>query len=265
MAAPTDVLWLGNDGPPPPNPQTESVFHLSTAGDVLLPTLPNVSATGIAFDGTFLYFNNDGVLAKRDLNGTLLADVFFPPPKAGANSEDLAYDISTGLLWRMDNFDPDGPGDGAPKVTKFNPLTGVVDNTFHVAPAVPLLPPGGVRWGGLGIAHDQAGNRLFLSFQAEPAPIQYGVVLVRDLTTGATDVLFQTTGFQTGGMDYDPDTQTLWIGDAGFVRHISLDPAFIDPAGTTIVDLASSAILATVKNSSGRFVDGLAFVRGRCP
>ena len=76
MAAPTDVLWLGNDGPPPPNPQTESVFHLSTAGDVLLPTLPNVSATGIAFDGTFLYFNNDGVLTKRDLNGTLLAVVF---------------------------------------------------------------------------------------------------------------------------------------------------------------------------------------------
>lgn len=271
MAAPTDVLWLGNDGPPPPNPQTESVFHLSTAGDVLLPTLPNVSATGIAFDGTFLYFNNDGELAKRDLTGTLLADVLLSPPKAGANSEDLAYDVSTGLLWRMDNFVPDDPSDpdvpvgGAPKVTKFNPLTRVVDNTFYVAPAIALLPPGGVRWGGLGIAHDQPGNRLFLSFEAEPAPFPNGVVLVRDLTTGATDVLFQTTGFQTGGMDYDPDTQTLWIGGADFVRHISLDPAFIDPAGTTIVDLASSAILATVKNSSGRFVDGLAFVRGFCP
>ena len=265
MSSTTDVLWLGNDGPPPPNPQTESVFHLSTAGDVLLPILPNVSATGIAFDGTVLYFNNDGLLAKRDLNGTLLADVVVAPPKAGENSEDLAFDVSTSLLWRMDNFDPDGPDGGSPKVTKFDPLTGVVANTFYVSPENTLLPPGGVQWGGLGIAHDQAGNRLFLSFEVDSEPFQVGVVLVWDLSTKAKSVLFQTAGFQTGGLDYDPETQTLWIGDADFVRHVSLDPAFIDPAGTTILDLASSAILASVKNSSGRFADGLAFVRGRCP
>ena len=290
MAAPTDVLWLGNDGPPPPNPQTESVFHLSTAGDVLLPTLPNVSATGIAFDGTDLYFSakkSGGspitILTKRNLNGDDLHAGLLSPDAAGSNSHDLAFDIDTGLLWRMDSFDPAGLGGGSPKVTKFNPATGdpVLIDTFFVSPSdvTPsiALPANAERWFGYGIAHDQVGKRLFLSFRAENDKsdvFHSGVVLVWHLDTGVPELLFKTDAFTTGGMDYDPDTQTLWIGGIAapnFVRHISLDPKFINPDGSTIVTPSSDAILATVKVppqpnlSQAGFTDGLAFVRGRCP
>jgi len=233
-AALSGTLWLGNDG-------GGSVFHTDVAGNVL-GQVPNTPVTGIAFDGSFLYFSDmGGNITRRSADGgTVLAS--FAVPRVGIPSEDLAWDPVRQRLWRIEH-DP-------ATVRRIHPTTGAVEATYSI-PALdpdPNLTPRG----GLGIAYDCHHDRLYVSFcQAGCASLEKGLVLVMDPNTGTiTGELFRAQG-ATGGLAYDGESGALWVGStllsAIIVRNMSL----------------SGTVLGSFERPQpGGFVDGLEFVGG---
>ncbi len=226
------TLWLGNDG-------AGDVFHTDDAGNVIH-VVPTTPVTGVAFDGTNLYFSNHlGQIDRRSEDGTTIFGGF-SISTLGNPSEDLAWDPTRQRLWRIEH-DP-------ASVRKIDPISGTVDATYSI-PAVdedPNLTPRE----GLGIAYDCRRDRLYISFcQAGCASVTRGLVLVMDPNTGAiADELFRTDGFATGGLGYDAASDALWVGDVGTIRKMSFLGVVLD---------------GFVRPQPGGFVDGLEFI-GSC-
>ena len=241
----TSELWLGNDRDPDAASADSDVVAMDMGGNVLM-QIVDTPTTGVAFDGTNLWFSGStGVLTKRTKATPGVVDDTFKTAVFGNNTEDLAWDRTRGCLWRIENspatlvkIDPDP--------ANIDPATGFLSaSAFPLAPAD--LDPN--LQGGYGIAYDEARDRLYVSFgHLDPDPLDAGVVLTVDPTTGAvTGVLFHTVGHATGGLGYDSATDTLWVGDSAFIRHLTL----------------AGGILAVVtRPPRGAFVDGLEFIGG---
>jgi DNA-binding beta-propeller fold protein YncE len=196
-------LWLGNDA-------RGDVFQTDTAGTVLTRlVLPEV--TGIAFDGTSLYFaDRIGNYTRRTPDGvTVLGSFLVNTTDTG---EDLAWDSARNRLWRIVHTNV---------LQKIDPATQSLEASFTIPAADPVLG----TLGGLGIAYDRMRDRLYVSFCSLGCSDQAaGLVAVVDPETGAVvDELFRTDGFYTGGLAYDPGTDTLWVGDRLVVRNTGLD------------------------------------------
>jgi hypothetical protein len=62
--------------------------------------------------------------------------------------------------------------------------------------------------------------------------LQAGLVDIVDPATGAVKgTLFRTSGFNTGGLAYDPSTDSLWVGDWEVIRNVTLTGAVIGSFG----------------------------------
>ena len=229
-------LWLGNDG-------GGTTFHVDTTGAVL-GSLPGVPSTGLAFDGSTLYLSNfPGGITERTADGTVILDSFFIAHEAGVCcGEDLAWDTSRDRLWRIDHSNP---GAGIPsKLRRIDPVTNLLETSFDL----PLVVGDFANMGGLGLAYDPIRDLLYASFcHAGCATLLEGIVIAVDPDTGGMvgPPLFTTSGFATGGLGYDPATDTLWVGDNTVVRNMELD-------GTVLSSFA--------RPGPGGFVDGLEFI-----
>jgi hypothetical protein len=268
----TAVLWLGNDTfSERAIADKVSVFAMDLGGNLLV-EVEETGMTGVAFDGTNLWFSaQSGVaplvteLTKRNTDGTLIPGAIFSPRAFSRNgAEDLTFDTKRQLLWRIDH-DP-------ATLVQIDPTTGAFVQSF-VLPAADL----GVLKGGYGIAYDTVEDVLYVSFgRPDGDPLRNfmeGVVRIVNPNTAVPDpvdpvtgtiaitgVLFRTkaaapeeTSFATGGLAYQPGTGTLtgegtlWVGDQFYVRHMSL----------------SGDVIARVRNPHpDHFVDGLEFVSG---
>lgn len=223
-------LWLGND--------TEgSVFQTNTTGGVIT-TLPNLPVTGIASTGTFLYFaDRVGDFTKRTADGSTVLDSFVV--SSGDTGEDLAWDSKRNVLWRIVHTNV---------LQEIDPATHSLVNSFSIPTADPLL----VTLGGLGIAYDNTRDQLYVSFcHVGCASLSAGLVDVVNPANGTVlGTLFRTDGFATGGLGYDPATDSLWVGDLTTVRNMS----------------RSGAVLSSfTRPQPGGFVDGLEFVGNTVP
>jgi len=220
-------LWLGND-------TGGLVFHTDTAGALVSPPVA-APVTGIAFDGANLFFSDAaGHTTRRTLDGVTVLGSFAVAPH-GSPTEDLAWDSTRGRLWRVDHFPP--------TLVKINPVTGLEEAFYPLAIPDPVL---GVR-GALGVAYDSSRDKLYVSFcHAGCATLALGLVVVVDPATGGElGELFRTAGFATGGLGYDPLTDTLWVGDSVTERNMSL----------------GGAVLSSFNKPGGAgFTDGLEFV-----
>lgn len=253
----TAALWLGNDTFID-HAAGKSVFAMDLGGNLLI-EVENTAMTGVAFDGTNLWFSAQlstdlsvAQLTKRNTDGTPVPGLTFSPQAVSPSTEDLTFDTKRQLLWRIDN-DP-------ATLVQIDPTTGVVVQ-FFALPAADLDPD---LKGGYGIAYDNFKDVLYVSFgRLDGDPLQNfreGIVKTADPATGAiTGELFRTqaatgeTSFATGGLAYQPGTGTLtgegtlWVGDQFYVRHMSL----------------SGDVIARVRSPApGGFVDGLEFVSG---
>jgi hypothetical protein len=257
----TAALWLGNDTFSDAAAGF-SVFAMDLGGNLLI-EVQNTAMTGVAFDGTNLWFSSPvsadpsvADLTKRNTDGTLVPGATFSPQAFSPSTEDLTFDTKRQLLWRIDN-DP-------ATLVQIDPATGAVVQSFALS-AAGLDPD---LKGGYGIAYDNVKDVLYVSFgrlDGDPFPNHFmeGVVKTADPATGAiTGELFRTdavasgeTTFATGGLAYQPGTGTLtgegtlWVGDLLYVRHMSL----------------TGEVIARVRSPHpSRFVDGLEFVSGSC-
>jgi hypothetical protein len=225
------TLWLGND-------LSGDVFHTDEVGSVI-GAVPNTPVSGIAFDGTYLYFsNNVGNVSRRNANGASVGGDFNVPGMA--TLEDLAWDSVRGKLWGIEH--------NPARVHKIDASTGLAEITY----AVPLVDsdPNLTPRGGLGIAYDCNRDLLYLSFcQVGCASLARGLVLVMDPSTGAIiGELFRTDGFATGGLGFDGSADALWVGDRLTVRKMT----------------RTGAVLSNfARPQPGSFVDGLEFI-GAC-
>jgi hypothetical protein len=223
-------LWLGND-------TVGDVFQTSTTGAVLN-QVNNLATTGIAWDGSSLYFADPaGDFTKRSANGAVVLASFFVA--SGDTGEDLAWDSKRDVLWRIVHSN---------LVEEINPTTGTLVNSFNIPTADPILG----TLGGLGIAYDSKRDQLDVSFCAVGcSSLAAGLVDVVDPNTGTVlGPLFRTTGFATGGLGYDAATDTLWVGDETTVRNMS----------------RTGAVLSSFSRPQpGGFVDGLEFIGTSVP
>lgn len=220
------TIWLGNDN-------GGSVFQTDTAGAVLR-QLPSLPTTGIAFDGANLYFtNSSGLIAKRTSDGATVLDSF---TISGLSPEDMAWDTTRSRLWRLDHDN---------KLHRLNAGTHSEDVVFQL----PTTFLGFGNIGGLGLAYDAGRDRLYASFcHTGCADLVSGIVLSIDPTTGAIlGELYATSGFATGGLGYDPLTDTLWVGDSRVIRNMTLGGAVLSSFARPL---------------PGGFVDGLEFISG---
>jgi DNA-binding beta-propeller fold protein YncE len=216
------------------------VFHTDLAGHVL-GGLPNARVSGIAFNGSFLYFSDmGGNITRRTADGgTVLASFAVAP--VGTPSEDLAWDPARQRLWRIEH-DP-------ATVRRIHPTTGAVEATYSIPALDPdpdLTPRGGV-----GIAYDCHRDRLYVSFFQANNLSNKGLVLVMDPNTGTiTGELFRAQG-PTGGLAYDGESDALWVGSAiGSVETVRN------------MSLSGSVVSSFERPQPGGFVDGLEFVGG---
>ena len=216
------TLWLGNDTGGP-------VFHTGTDGTLLGSVVTPV--TGIAFDGSSLYFSNSiGGTTRRTLDGATVLNGFSAPP-FGSPTEDLAWDSTRNRLWRIDH--------ASPFLVRINPVTGLVDQTVALSTTDPagLLTP----LGGLGIAYDPIRDLLYASFcQQGCASFGTGLIMSFSPVTGASAGLELRPGFATGGLAFDPLTDTLWVGANQVIHNIALDgsdlSSFTKPGGAGFTD-----------------------------
>ena len=230
------TLWLGNDG-------GGHVFHTDLAGHDL-GGVPNTPVSGVAFDGSSLYFSDmGGNITRRSADGrTVLASFAVPP--VGTPTEDLAWDPVRQRLWRIEH-DP-------ATLRRIHPTTGAVEATYSIPALDPdpdLTPRGGV-----GIAYDCHHDLLYVSFFQANNLSNKGLVLVMDPNTGTiTGELFRAQG-PTGGLGYDGESGTLWVGSAvgsvETVRNMSLSGAVLNSFD---------------RPQPGGFVDGLEFIGGCDP
>src|SRR5712664_468330 len=218
-------LWLGND-------TGGDVFQTTTTGSVIT-DLTNLPTTGIAWDGTNLYFANpSGFFTKRTADGMTVLDSFTITPSTGGG-EDLAWDSNRKVLWRILH--------NPAALQKIDP----VSKTLIASYAIPNSDPGFLgTLGGLGIAYDSTRVVLDVSFcSAGCSSLAAGLVDRVDPNTGnVLGQLFRTSGFATGGLAYDLGTDTLWVGDSSVVRNM---------------DRSGNVISSFSRPSPGGFVDGL--------
>lgn len=229
------TLWLGND-------TVGHVFQTDTTGAVLR-TILNTPTTGIAFDGTNLYFSNfDGNATKRTADGGTILDSFLIPKSPFVCcAEDLAWDTTRDRLWRLDHSAPPG----VPSfLRKINPVTEMEEAAFPMPLQLPMFS----NLGGIGVAYDSMRDLLYVSFchAGCSAPLTDGIVLTVDPDTGTVlGTLFQTDRFGTLGLAFDRTTDTLWVGDFAVVRNVTL-------AGVELSNFA--------RPPGGGAVDGLEFI-----
>jgi len=229
------ALWLGND-------TIGDVFETTTSGTVIT-DLVGLPTTGIAWDGTNLYFADPaGNFTKRTADGkTVLAS--FPQIASPGGGEDLAWDSNRKVLWRILH--------NPAALQKIDPVA----ETLIASYSIPNSDPGFLgTLGGLGIAYDSTRDRLYLSFcSAGCSSFSVGLVSIVDPNTLAPNTpsnlstLFRTSGFATGGLAYDASTDTLYVGDNGVVRHM---------------DRSGNVLSTFNRPTPGAFVDGLEFVSG---
>jgi Tol biopolymer transport system component len=227
------TLWLGNDA-------HGDVFRTDTVG-TMLNEIPNLPVSGIAFDGTFLYFSDPGgLLEQLTTDGSTLVQAVSIP--SAGDAEDLAWDSKRQRLWRIDHFPA-----SAPTLRKINVATGTIEASYPLPSADPVDFVSLAPLGGLGVAYDGTRDLLYVSFcQAGCARLDAGVVKSVDPNTGTViGDLFRTAGFATGGLAYDPAADTLWVGSADVVRNMTL-------TGTVLSSF--------VRPQPGGFVDGLELV-----
>lgn len=223
-------LWLGND-------TIGDVFQTTNTGSVVT-QLPNLPVTGIASDGTDLYFaDRAGDFTKRTSDGSTILDSFVVA--SGDTGEDLAWDSKRDVLWRIVHTNV---------LQEINPATHSLVNSFIIPTSDPILG----TLGGLGIAYDNTRDELYVSFcSVGCSSLASGLVDIVDPNTGTVSgTLFRTTGFATGGLGYDASTDTLWVGDELTVRNMSR-------AGATLSSFA--------RPQPGGFVDGLEFIPTSVP
>jgi hypothetical protein len=219
------ILWLGND-------TLGDVFQTDTSGTVLQ-QIPDIDVTGIAFDGSNLYFaDRPGNYSVRTPDGLTVLDTFTAP--SGGTGEDLAWDTSRNRLWRVVHNND---------LQKVDPVSGTVEAMFALPTSHPLF----TTLGGLGVAYDGNRDLLYVSYcERGCAPVSLGLVQIVDPATGlVTGDLFTTSGFMTGGLGYDPVSDSLWVGDSTTVRNI---------------DLTGNVLSSFARPSPGGFVDGLEFI-----
>jgi predicted esterase len=227
-ALPTPTLWLGND-------MSGDVFATDLSGHPVT-DLGNLPRTGIAFDGTYLYFGDrGGNIEQRTSDGQLVLKSF-NIPISGCCAEDLAWDTKRQRLWRIDHGDV---------LHEIDINTGTNDRSF----LLPTTDPAGILTplGGLGIAYDPGRDLLYVSFCQQGCVLNgQGLVETVDPSTGnVTGVLFRSTVGLTAGIGYEADDDSLWIGDVGVVHHFS----------------RSGAVLSSFNRPQpGGPVDGLEFI-----
>jgi hypothetical protein len=224
-------LWLGND-------DGGDVFQTSESGAVLTDIVAT-PVTGIAFDGTSFYFSEafSGTITQRSADGSRVLKTF-TIPLVSSGAEDLAWDSKRQRLWRIEH--------NPPALRRIDPVTGTADATFSLSSEDAQLGP----LGGLGVAYDPTRDQLYVSFcQAGCSSVNTGLVKVFNPDTGADlGVLFRKNTFNTGGLAFDAQTDTLWVGDFTLVRHLS----------------RSGALLSSFhRPQPGGFVDGLEFIPPR--
>jgi RHS repeat-associated protein len=219
-------LWISNDG-------SGDAFQTDLTGKVLT-DLPNVGISGVGFAGNSLYFGfPSGPVQRRTPDGQQVLDTFSFP--SGNPSEDITWDCKRKELWRVGHNDV---------LTSFDPLTGTVNQTY----TLPNVDPGGAitPLGALGITYDSKRDVLYVSFcQTGCARLDKGFVEIVSPDTGAVlGVRFRTESFATGGLAYETDDDTLWVGDLTVVRHMTLD---------------GQVLSSFPRPQPGGFVDGLTF------
>lgn len=227
------TLWLGTDG-------AGFYYQIDTAGNLLSgPFNDGVpgETTGIAFDGTNLWTSSYlGTVTEHNGDGTGDLGNFFVNPTA-ALSEDMAWDGSRDLLWRITHSNGTGPGSFIQGFDR----AGNLEHEYEM----PVGVDGFLNMGGLGIAYDPTRDLLYASFcHAGCSGLADGVVLSVNPSDGTSSVLF-LAGYATGGLGYDPGTDTLWVGDYGVVRNVDLSGAVNDTVSRPF---------------GGNFADGLEFV-----
>jgi hypothetical protein len=215
------------------------VYHTDTSGAVL-GAIP-VPTTGIAWNGSNLYFSSAaGITDRRSADGSMVLGSF-AVPLMGSPSEDLAWDPSRNRLWRIDHW--------MPHLLRIDPSTGLADASFPLStidPGGPLTP-----LGGLGIAYDSRRDLLYLSFcSAGCSAFLPGLIETYDPATGAYLGVLTRPGFATGGLAYDALTDTLWVGDNQRIVNI---------------DLAGNELSSFFKPGGSGFTDGLEFVPSSVP
>jgi uncharacterized repeat protein (TIGR01451 family) len=244
----TATLWLGN------NAQTtdRDAFQSDTTGAVLR-TLNNTLLSGVAFDGEFLYFGTlYGAIEKRTADGATVLDSFTLPglatfPVSGGRTDacchDLAWDSQRQRLWRIEH---------GGWLEKIHPQS----RTREAHYAMPTTVDGSniQRLAGLGVAYDAGRDLLYVSFcEYGCARFDEGLVLLIDPDTGSViGTLFRTDGFATGGLGYDSQTDTLWVGSKTAIG-----------SPVTVINMSRDgeqlSIFTSPVTSSG-FADGLEFV-----
>ncbi len=226
------VLWLGNDSPAG---RGAHLYAVDTNGAVLR-TLSDLGVSGIAFDGSSLYFNSESTITRRSLDGATVLETLHVA--STNNSEDLAWDCRRQRIWRIDHDN---------RLRRIDPLTRAQDQVFVLPPS----DPAGVATplAGLGVAYDAKRDLLYVSFckaGCDFTSFPGGVIMKVNPGTGAvTGQLFRTAnGIHTAGLAYEPATDTLWVGDLNVVRRMTL----------------SGAVVSTIPTPVSAFVDGLEFV-----
>jgi PEP-CTERM motif len=104
----------------------------------------------------------------------------------------------------------------------------------------------------LGVAYDNTRDELYVSFcHVGCASLAAGLVDVVNPVNGTVlSMLFRTDGFATGGLGYDPVTDSLWVGDLTTVRNMS----------------RTGAVLSSfTRPQPAGFVDGLEFIGNTVP
>src|SRR5262249_16530764 len=165
---------------------------------------------------------------------TISAEPFCGPAGAGC-TEDLAWDSKRRRLWRTVH--------NSPALQKIDPATHTLEASFPLNNSDPVI--GAV--GALGIAYDAGRDLLYMSFCNEGcSDFTKGLVKSFNPDTGAeVAVVFRTTGFATGGLGFDSDTDILWVGDVQMVRKMTL---------------AGDVLSSFTGPIAGRFIDGLEFI-----
>jgi len=238
------TLWLGND-------TVGDVFHVDTDGTLLGSILTPV--TGIAWDGTSLYFSNSvGGTTERSADGLTVVDSFTAAP-SGSPTEDLAWDSTRNRIWRIDH--------NSPTLVSIDPLTQTVDQTFALSTADPFLSP----LGGLGIAYDPTRDLLYASFcKAGCAAFGDGLIMSFHPDDGTYAGLTLRPGFATGGLGFDPLTDTLWVGSNQIIHNIALDgsdlSSFLKPGGAGFTDGLEFVPTVPEPITTGLLLGGLLFL-----
>jgi hypothetical protein len=215
----TPTFWVGND-------TGGAAYHIDMFGNILGTSATTV-VTGVAFNGTNLFTQNGGnTLTVLDATGGSILDSFTTTP-TGLPTEDLAWDSTRGHLWSINHS-----FGGVSGIQEIDVATETTVNTFTITTITGFSNPGA-----LGLAYDPTRDLLYASFcHAGCSDLVSGIVIAVDPDDGSFTTLFQTTGFATGGLAYDPLTDTLWVGDSGVIRNMSLSGSVLNvltrPAGS---------------------------------